>query len=190
MNKLAACTFLMIFSLTIAPIQAQKVLSLENPAKFKRILFQPGDYIRFGTDDTQAKFSGLIESVDDSVVVIVKTVKIENEGDATTNVFRDYVPIREITKVYEMDRNWWFFFRNMYSGTAIIGGGALILGTIINSIILDTPPDPNSIILASSVSASGLLVRYLGRNKYKIGKKWQLRAMDPMVSEEDFEESP
>lgn len=187
MNKFAACTVLTIVLITFTSAQAQKVLSLENPVKFKRILFQPGDYIRFGTDDSQAKFSGMIEAVDDSTVVIVKTVKIENKGDATTNVFRDYVPISQITSVYEKDRNWWYFFRNMYAGTAIIGGGGLLLGTIINSIILDTPPDPSSIILASAVSASGLLIRYLGRNKYTIGKRWQLRALDPMISEEDFQ---
>ncbi len=174
--------FLLLLSI-LCSFQAysQKVLALENPARFKRIIFKPGDYIRFGTDDSQARFSGTIESIDDSVVVIVKVVTVENEGDATNNVFRDYVPIREITKVYNPDQGWWYYFRNMYSGTAMIGGGVLILGSIFNSWVLDSPPDPSSIILASSIYASGLIVRYLGRNKYKIGKRWKLRAMEPIV---------
>ena len=167
---------IMVFSI---PAVGQKILALENPTKFKRIVFRQGDYIRFATSDSQAKFSGRIESINDSVIVIVKVVKIENEGDATNNVFRDFVLIRDITKVFDQDRNWWDVFRNMYSGTAVIGGGALVLVAIVNSVIEDVPPDPNSIILASSISASGLLLRYLGRNHYKIGKRWQLRAMEP-----------
>lgn len=167
-------------------VEAQKVLALENPRKFKRFIFEPGDYIRFGTSDSQAKFSGIIESVDESFVVIIKTVKIENEGDATNNVFRDYVPISEITKVFNVEQTGWRIFQNIYSGSAIVGGGALILIGVVNAIINNSPPDPNSLILAGSISASGLLVKLLGRNKYKIGKGgWGLRAMDPIILEED-----
>ncbi|MDP5171048.1 MAG: hypothetical protein NWR72_12450 [Bacteroidia bacterium] len=166
---------------------SQKILALENPKKFKRIAYQPGDWIRFGTGDGNAKYSGMIEAVDDSVIVIVKTVKIENEGDATNNVFRDYVPIQEITTVYNTDRNWLYFFRNAYSGGAIVGGGALLTIGIVNAVINNQSPEPSSVIIASAISASGLLVRYLGRNKYKIGKTWKLRPMEPMVMESDGE---
>ncbi len=180
-NSTFASLLFLLLSALPAPLLSQKVLSLENPGRFKRIFFQPGDVIRFGTEDSQGKFSGVIEAVSDSVVVIVKVVKIENEGDATNNVFRDYVPIREITVVYNTRGNWWSAFRNMYAGAALVGGGALIGIGVVNSILENQPPDPGSLILAGSISASGLLMRSIGRNKYRIGKAWQLRAMDPMV---------
>ena len=183
MNRNSTLYGLFLLLVLALPVSlfSQKVLSLENPGRFKRIFFQPGDVIRFGTEDSQGKFSGVIESVSDSVIVIVKVVQIENEGDATNNVFRDYVPLREITVVYNTRGNWWSTFRNMYAGAALVGGGALIGIGVVNSIIENQAPDPGSMILAGSISASGLLMRSLGRNKYRIGKSWQLRAMDPMV---------
>ncbi len=189
--SLRPCLLFLLLLLCLLPEGfTQKILALENPKKFKRIIFQVGDPIRFGTDDSQARFSGMIESVDDSVVVIVKAVKVENEGDGTNNLFRDYVPIREITVVYNLDRDWWYFFRNAYSGTALIGGGALVAISVINALIENQNPDPASIIIASGISASGLLARTLGRNKYKLGKQWRLRAMEPMILDSELPPSP
>lgn len=176
----------LLFCLTPAIALAQKVLVLENPSRYKRIVFRPGDEIRFGTLDGNARYNGRIESVDDSVVVIVKVVRVENEGDATNNVFRDYVPIREIDVVYNGNRNWWYYFRNAYAGTAMIGGGILLGGITLNGILENQRPEPFALIFSASLSASGLLLRYAGRNKYRIGNRWQLRAMEPMVTQEEL----
>lgn len=171
---------ILIVSLLFSGSQAysQKVLSLENAKKFKRMIFSPGDFIRIEGNDSQARYSGYIESVNDSTVVLVKVVKIENEGDATNNVFRDYVPLKEIKAIYNGEKTYWQYFRNMYSGTAMVGGGILILITSANTLLENQEPDGSSILIATGILISGFIVRYIGRDKYKLGKKWQLKAMD------------
>ncbi|MEM8891145.1 MAG: hypothetical protein AAGD28_24420 [Bacteroidota bacterium] len=159
-------------------LSAQKVLALENAKKFKRLFFKQGDFIRIEANDSQARYSGYIESVNDSSVVLVKIVKMENEGDATNNVFRDYVPLSEIKAIYNGEKTYWHYFRNMYSGTAMVGGGVLILITSANTLLENQEPDASSILIATGILISGLAIRYIGRDKYKIGKRWKLRAMD------------
>lgn len=171
---------ILIVSLLFSGSQAysQKVLALENAKKYKRLIFNAGDFIRIEGRDSQARYSGYIESVNDSSVVLVKVVKMENEGDATNNVFRDYVPIEEIQAIYNGEKNYWQYFRNMYSGTAMVGGGVLILITAANTLLEDQEPDGNSILIATGILVSGFAVKYIGRDKYKVGKKWRIRAMD------------
>lgn len=168
----------------------QKYLSLENPKKFKRIIFQPGDYIRFQTRDGNARYHGTIEAVYDSVVVLVKTIKMANSGDATNNVFRDYVPLHEIQAVYNGKKSYGRYFRNMYAAAATIGGGALIGITSLNTLLERGKPDQTSLIIASGLLTSGLIVRYLGRNKWKIGNQWQLHAREPMVLDRELLSTP
>ena len=181
---------LLLYVLLLAcclPAFSQKYLALEHNKRFKRIIFKPGDYVRFQTHDGEAKYSGIIEAVDDSTIVLVKVVQLENEDDATNNVFRDYVPIKEIRAIYNGRPSYWKYFKRMYSGTAMVGGGLLIVITALNTLLENDVPDPNSLIITSAILTSGLIVRYIGRDKYKIGKKWSLRAMEPMVLDSELE---
>ncbi|MEM6346283.1 MAG: hypothetical protein AAF927_20510 [Bacteroidota bacterium] len=155
-----------------------KVLTLENVKRYKRIVFRPGDFIRFQTKDGKAQYNGQIESINDSSIVLLKIVKMANEGDATNNVLRDYVPIREIDMVYNPYKTAWKTFKNMYSGSAMIGGGGLIIITALNAWTSDLPPDPSSVLIATGILTSGFIVRYIGRDKYKLGEKWQLKTME------------
>lgn len=158
-----------------API---KVLAVENVKRFKRVVFRPGDFIRFQTHDGKAQYNGQIESVNDSSIVILKVIQMSNEGDATNNVLRDYVPIKEIGVVYNPAKSSWKTFRNMYSGSAMVGGGGLILITALNAWTSDLPPDPDSILIATGILTSGFIIRYIGRDKYKLGDNWQLKTME------------
>ncbi|MEZ4827236.1 MAG: hypothetical protein R3C61_13310 [Bacteroidia bacterium] len=161
----------------------QKILAVENVNKLKRIKYFPGDYIRFQGKDGDAKYYGIIESVDDSMVVLIKSVKFANAGDETNTLYRDYVPLSEIGTVYNTEKTYWRYFKNMYSATAMISGGVLIGGTSLNTLLENDTPDPQSIMIATGILFSGLIVRYIGRDKYKVGgnHKWQVRAMEPMV---------
>ncbi|MEZ4777442.1 MAG: hypothetical protein R3D00_29975 [Bacteroidia bacterium] len=162
---------------------SQKILALENVNKLKRIKYFPGDYIRFQGRDGDAKYYGIIESVDDSMLVLIKTVKYANSGDETNTTYKDYVPIREIGVVYNTEKTYWQYFKNMYSATAMVSGGVLIGGTSINTLLENDMPDPQSLLIATGILFSGLIVRYIGRDKYKVGgdRRWQVRAMEPIV---------
>jgi hypothetical protein len=162
-------------------LHGQKVLSLENATRFKRIIFEPGDYIRFQGQDGQAKYSGVIESIDESFVVLVKAVVIDDhQADKTAQLYRDYVPVAEIRAVINSRPSPWRTFRNGYYATAILAGGVFIGGTTLNTMIEGSSPDPTTLVVASSLLTSGLLVRYLGRDKYKLGKRWELVVRDPL----------
>ena len=163
------------------PLLGQKVLSLENPNKFKRHIFEPGDYIRFHTHDSQARFSGVIEALNDTIIVLVKQVYDSDQRDATPRTFRDYVPISEIKVLYLTKPSFWGKLKETYYRSTMVGGSIVIGGTVINTLTGGGPPDPIFMILSTSILTSGFLVKYLGRDKYKIGKKWTLRVMEPMV---------
>ena len=114
---------------------AQNFLALENASRFKRIIYYPGDVIKFQTQDGNTRYNGIIESVEDSVIVLLKVVKFANHGDATNTTYRDYVPIREIRTVFPTHANSWRTFRHAYYGSAMVAGGGLIAVTSINTLM-------------------------------------------------------
>jgi len=179
---------LVFFSFGFLSLHGQKVLSLENAARFKRIIFAPGDYIRFQGQDGQAKYSGMIEEIDESFVVLVKSIVIGDQTDKTAQLYRDYVPIEEIRAVINSRPSAWRTFRNGYYATAILAGGMFIGGTTLNTMIEGSTPDPTTLVVASGFLTSGLLVRYLGRDKYKLGKRWELVVRDPLDMPEPISE--
>lgn len=166
----------------------QKVLSLENPNRYKRYIFSPGDYIRFQTADANSIFSGYIEAVDDSIIVLVKQIKVDDQANANKRIFRDYVPICEISAVYRAKPSFWGRLRQGYYKSSMIGGSVLIVGTSVNTLAGGGPPDPSFLILSTSILTSGLLVGLFGKDRLKLGKKWVLKPIEPMILPE--EESP
>ncbi|RMG26242.1 MAG: hypothetical protein D6730_09450, partial [Bacteroidetes bacterium] len=110
----------------------QKYLALENTRQFYRIVFQTGDHISFRTHDSKAEFGGVIQSVDDSMLVIVIVVRLEEGGETTNIKYEDSVPLREIKSVRYQRGGYWQFFRNLYGGGTVVGGAALLGITGIN----------------------------------------------------------
>lgn len=175
--KTLLLTFLLLATL-VGAAQPQKVLAMENPWRTKRIFFFPGDYLVFRTHDGKAKYEGYIESVTDSMIVLVKIVQMGNDGDATNNVFRDYVPIREIDYVYGESKSYWRFFRKMVAGTGTLSGGYLLGATGFNHLYLDVPIDEEGVLIAAALMGTGILFNFLGKDRRKMGGRWRLRAMD------------
>ena len=173
-----AILLLLGFGLSIHSLSAQRVLALENPYRAKRIFLYPGDYIEFKTHDGNAKYSGYIEAVYDSVIVLVKAIKIGNEGDATNKLMRDYVPIEEIKYLYGNSKSYWQFFRKMVAGTGTIGGAYLLGTTTFNRYYLDSPMDPTSVTIASALLGTGILFALIGKDRRRMGRRWRLRSMD------------
>ena len=167
--------FSLLFMILLANATiAQKVLALENPYRAQRIFLGPGDHLVFRGHDGKAKYEGYIEAVFDSV----KVVKIANEGDATNNVFRDYVPIREIKYVYGESRSYWQFFRKMVAGTGTLSGAYLLGTTGFNRLYLGIPIDEDAVLVAGALMGVGLIFNFLGKDRRKMGGRWRLRVMD------------
>ena len=130
----------------------------------------------------------MIEEIDESFVVLVKSIVIDDQTDKTAQLYRDYVPIHEIRAVINSRPSPWRTFRNGYYATAILAGGMFIGGTTLNTMIEGSAPDPTTLVVASGFLTSGLLVRYLGRDKYKLGKRWELVVRDPLDMPEPISE--
>lgn len=171
--------FLLLCLFSSTPARCQRQLSLENTKKFKRITYYPGDLIRFQTVENKDRINGIIEAITDSTIIIVKTLTIPyKDGSSSVSTFRDHIPLRMIHAVYPQDQSTWYQFRNIFYAGTIIGGTGLIGVSIANSLIENQVPDFNSLTIVAGIMTAGLAVRYLGRNKYKIGKKWKLKPMN------------
>ncbi len=172
--------FLLLLLLSL-PALGQRQLALENAKRFKRIVFYPGDAIRFQVVDSKDRVNGIIEAITDSSIIIVKTVTLSYVNGNSISTYRDQIPLRMIRAIYPPDQTAWYQFRNMFYAGTIIGGSGLITVSIANSLIESQVPDFNSLAIVAGIMTTGLAVRYIGRNRYKIGKKWKLKAM-PILS--------
>lgn len=177
MGKLLLLSALLLCSVKFS--YSQKALALENPYRAKRVFFYPGDYLVFKTQDGNAKYEGHIEAVLDSVIVLVKIIQMSNEGDATNNVIRDYVPISEIKYLYgSASKSYWQYFRRMVGVTGTIAGAYLLGTATFNHYYLDAPVDENAVIFASALMGTGIIFNLIGKDRRKLGKRWRLRSME------------
>lgn len=173
-RKWSPLYILLSFILLSPSIFAQHVLSLEKRKSFKRVYLLPGDFIRFQVQGDDAVYHGYIGAVTKKDLIIVKNINLGDDEEDALQVFKDYVPLENISIIYPSENNYWQYFKKMFYSGTMAGGSALVGIATVNSIIDKQTPDLNSLIIVSSMMAAGLGIRYTGRNKYKIGKRWQL----------------
>jgi hypothetical protein len=178
-------TFTMLFSGQLSSsLYAQNVLAFENVNRFKRIIYVPGDMIRFQLDDSKTVFSGRIESVNDSQVVILKSLVMENAGDVSTRVFREYVSIDRIRFVYKRSTgSYGEFFYGMLSGGLISGGLMYVVLLPIDAFFGQSRLSPTNMSIGASMLAAGGLMALLRKKKQRVGDKWVLKPMTPITPE-------
>ncbi len=182
MKKFLYC--LTFFLLTSASLQAQKVLAFENANRFKRVIYHPGSVIRFQLHDSKAVFSGRIESVNDSQIVILKSMMMENEGDASQRVFREYVSLDKIRYVYKRPSGTYGeFFMGMASGGLMAGGLMYVILLPIDAWLAGQKPDPTNLAIGVGMLATGGLMAALRKKKQKVGEKWVLKTMESITTD-------
>jgi hypothetical protein len=176
MQRLILSLFLLLL---VSHAFGQKFLAVENPGRFKRVLFKPGEAIRFQMDDGKAVYTGRIESISDSIMVIISSVVVENEGDATRSVQRDYVQISRISTVFRRpDKSDGTYLIRIISGGLMIFGSAMLVIIPVNSVTTGVDIEPGTMFLAGGMAAAGALLQLGVKNKYRIGKKWKVRSME------------
>ncbi|MDX1908787.1 MAG: hypothetical protein SF053_17255 [Bacteroidia bacterium] len=154
-------------------VYAQAQLWLENPHKFKRYVFQPGDFIRIQGLNKLDRLSGTIESLSDSQIVLVRRVATGDYHE----FYREYVPLSSVTAIYNDQPTYWRYVKNGWSSAATIGGGAIIIGAIVNNTLYQQAPDPESILIAAGIMTTGFIIRHIGRDRYRLGSRWRLRVV-------------
>ena len=163
----------------LTPLCGQKVLALENPRKFKRTIYEPGDWLRIQTHAPRAWINAQILAVDDSILTLIKPYSYtDDEGKKIVLEEKDYLPFREIRAIRYVGNKNWAEFQSIYAGGAMIGGVFLLAISGVNALEDNDPLDAETLWLTSSLTASGILVALIGRRKQKIGSRWRLRAME------------
>ena len=163
-------------------IFAQKNLALENFNKFQRIIYQPGDAIRFQVYGDKTKYKGRIESVNDSMMVIVKSIMTENEGDASNRVHRDYILIRDIRSVYKRPSDSYgeFFYGMMAGGLTGAGVMFVVIGPI-DAAVGGASAINTNFFIGAGMLVTGLLLNVFKKRKHRIGRKWLAKPMNPIL---------
>ncbi|MCI4666827.1 MAG: hypothetical protein MRZ79_01605 [Bacteroidia bacterium] len=168
----------LMFKLLAPNLKAQYVLSLENTRKFKRITFQEGDFMRFRVYGDKRDYNGNIQSISDSVLVIVKNVHVPGENEEVIRTTKELIRISDISMVYYAPKTYGRSLRTGYYRSTLVTGGIFIATTSVRTLATGETPSRQEILMATGILSTGLLARFMGKDVYKIGRKWQLKSMN------------
>ena len=159
---------------------SQKYLSVEKPRRFKRVKYLPGDKIYLQVQSKQ-KYNGVLESVNDSFLVVARLVEIPDPANPHVIVVRDTIKLSNIKSINTSGKGSMDSFLRMYTNTAIVGGVFLMAGGGGMALLEGQKPDKNSFLIAGGIMVSGIILKIFVRTKYKIGNRWQVKAMEPII---------
>lgn len=172
-----SCLFIVI-CLTIPSSYGQKVLAFENIDRFTRVIYVPGDVIRFQIEDSRTVFTGRIASVNDSQIVILKSLIMENEGDASNRVFREYVALDKIRSVYKRPTgSYGEYFYGAVSGGLMAGGLMYVVLLPIDALTGQSQLSPTNMAIGASMLTVGSIMAVFRKKKQRVNDKWVLKPM-------------
>jgi len=160
---------ILLISLLIAAIpvvQAQRILLVEKPGKFKNYKYFIGSDITLRTLPYSTKHSGVIHDITDTSIVI----NFDNE-----------IMIEEIEKI--MKPRWGIGLLSM--ATRIAGAGYFLLD-VTNNIITGQPTivDQNTVIISGSLVAFSYALVPLRNKQLKRGDKWRIKILNMSMDDE------
>ncbi|RMG26243.1 MAG: hypothetical protein D6730_09455 [Bacteroidetes bacterium] len=155
-------------------LPAQSCLVLSHQRKALQHFYYPGDAIRVQLKSDKSRHYGFIEAVTDSVLILQKTIVFPRPGEPLEDTYREWVPLHDIRLIYKDPMNTWDVCRQFFYAGTIMGGSALIGVVVINTLVFGVTPPIGAFIVVSGLLVSGIIVKYAGRDHYKIGKRWQL----------------
>jgi len=180
---LLSCLFIAL-GLTISTSYGQKVLAFENVDRFTRIIYVPGDIIRFQMEDSKTVFTGRLASVNDSQMVILKSLIVENEGDASNRVYREYVALDKIRSVYKRPSgSYGEYFYGAVSGGLMAGGLMYVVLLPIDAATGQSQLSPTNMAIGAGMLATGGLMAIFRKKKQRVNDKWILKPMIAITPE-------
>lgn len=164
--------------LSFVNLSGQSALAVEHPGRLRRVTYHPGETLRFRGSDPYQRYHGQIEAVHDTTLVLSRRVQLPGDAFSSSALVHDYIPLRDILIVYNDRPTAWRSFRYTYYASTLAGGSSILLAGSLNTLLLAEPPRMSQMAAAASILISGLIVRHLGRDRYRIGRGWQLRKWD------------
>jgi hypothetical protein len=172
-----AAVWLMLIISTL-DLCSQSALAIEHPGRLRRVIYDPGSTLRFHGADPYQRHHGQIEAVHDTLLVLSRRVQLPGDAFSGSAVVHDYIPFRDIQVVYNDRPTAWRSFRYTYYASTLAGGSSILIAGTLNTLLFAEPPRISQMAAAGSILISGLIVRHLGRDRYRIGRGWQLRKWD------------
>lgn len=155
-------TLLMVLLNPIIQLQAQKILLLEKTKVFKRIRHYEGDPIAIRIDHEKYTIKGNIDLIlDYGIVVDGELYRFENITMVLN--YKKYAAFRALSKSALMALPPMLGFTVLHRGINM--DDALLI-------------DRNSLQVMGVFAGVGVILWPFKARKYRLGKKWQLRAID------------
>jgi hypothetical protein len=165
-----------------SPLFSQQNLALENVSRLQRIVYMPGDYIRFQIQGENTVFEGRLESVNDSQLVIQKALQMENEGDASQRIFREYIKLHDVRFVYKRGAgSSGAVLRDVFAGGLVAGGLMYTVFLPLDAFTGQQQLNTTNFSIGLGMLAGGGLLKLFKKNKYRVGNKWRLKPMGPLL---------
>lgn len=160
MRSLSGILIILAFFLAISSSNAQRVLLVEKPGKFKSYKYFVGSDIKVKTNPDGLKHRGTIHVITDTSIVIN---------------FDDEIMLTDIESIFRTRKGLPFL-----SKLTRIGGGGYLLLTGVNNVITGNPTivDQNTLIISASMIAFSYLLVPFHYRKIKPGDPWRISVLD------------
>ena len=146
--------------------QAQRVLLIEKPGKFKNYKYFVGNSIVFKTIPSGEKYDGIIHDITDTSIVI----NFDNE-----------IMLSDIEMI--MRPRWGFGL--LSKATRIAGAGYFLLDVVNNSINgHPTIVNKNTVMISAGLVAFSYLIVPMHNKKMKPGNPWRIKVLNMSMDEE------
>ncbi|MEL6134849.1 MAG: hypothetical protein AAFR59_15925 [Bacteroidota bacterium] len=161
--------------------QNSKYLLLESRNQHRQILLKPGEHVHFQGAVKSLHYRGVLKHVSDSSVVLTQSVWVPSPEGQSLHTTKMIVPLEDIHAVFVLPTNSWFRFRSLYYRTAITSGSLIIGGSSMRTLVDRENPEPLNFIFATAMMTSAVVMRYLGKYRYNVDKRWNLRVSEEYV---------
>jgi len=178
-----------LFTLSLLSLvygQNSKYLILETHNQHKQILLKPGEHVHFQGADKIIHYRGVLQHVSDSSITIAQSVWMPSPEGRSVHSTKTIIPLDEIHAVFILPDNGWFRFRSTYYRTAITGGSVIIGSSSMRTLVERENPKPHNFILATAMMTSAVIMRHLGKYRYNVDRRWNLRVSEEAI-EFDYE---
>ena len=163
--------------------QSQPRLVLDRGKGKKPLTYQLGEFIVLDQGNKQQKSMGTLLAIDVDRLVLGQSWTPQGAGTEDAHSFQESVPIDHIEGIYNTHNQYWTEFRRSYSAATMGAGGAMVSGMTLNILLNDASPSLSQLLMVTSIMATGLAIRYLGKDRYRVGKRNRLWVMegDPAI---------
>ena len=166
MKVIGYIIMLLILCLMSQTLQAQRVLLVEKPGKFKNYKYFVGNDITLRTIPGSTKYKGTIHEITDTSIIIN---------------FDTEIMVQDIEKI--LRPRWGLGLVSMI--TRIAGAGYFVLDVVNNAITSQpTIVDENTLIISASLVAFSYALVPFHNKRIKSGTKWRIKVLNMSMDDE------